>query len=111
MTWRIRYETKIDEKNYLLNKFNTGEKVHSEINESPVDTLLLVFLLFQDEHVMVEELLQLLISEVDAKLFETVVLWGKEHAIVIHKGEVRVKKYLLTDPFFQSTEKYKKIYV
>jgi hypothetical protein len=59
---------------YLFNHLNASQQVHAEINESPVDTLFLVFLLLEDEHVMVEELLELLICEVNTQLFETVVL-------------------------------------
>jgi hypothetical protein len=49
-------------------------KVHPEVDERPGDALPLVFLLLQDEHVVVEELLQLLVREVDAQLLETVKL-------------------------------------
>ena len=59
---------------YLLNKINAGSQVHAEVNELPDDTLLLVLLLLQDEHVVVEELLQFLIGEVDAQLLHTVIL-------------------------------------
>ena len=51
---------------YLLNKLNAGSQVHAKVNELPDDTLLLVLLLLQDEHVVVEELSQFLIGEVDA---------------------------------------------
>ena len=61
---------------YLLNQINTGQQVHTEIDEGPVDTLFLVFFLLQDEHVVVEELLQLLIGEVNTQLLETVELFG-----------------------------------
>ena len=59
---------------YLLNKLNAGSQVHAEVNELPDDTLLLVLLLLQDEHVVVEELLQFLIGEVDAQLLHAVEL-------------------------------------
>lgn len=59
---------------YLFDKFDTGEQVHAEIDEGPINTFLLVFLLFEYEHVMVEELLQLFVGEVDTELLETVVL-------------------------------------
>jgi hypothetical protein len=49
-------------------------QVHSEVNEGPGDPLSRVLLLLQDEHVMVEELLQLFVGEVDTKLFKTVEL-------------------------------------
>jgi len=51
-------------------------QIHAEINEGPFDSFALVFFLFQNEHVMIEELLQFFVSEIDAQLFETVVLDG-----------------------------------
>lgn len=59
---------------YLLDQLNTSLKVHTEVNELPVDTFALVLFLFQDKHVVVEELLQFLVGEIDAKLFKSVVL-------------------------------------
>ena len=59
---------------YLFKKFNTGSKIHTEINEGPLDTFTFVFFLFKYEHVVVEELLQFFIGEVDAQLFEGVEL-------------------------------------
>lgn len=59
---------------YLLDKIDTSEQVHSKIDESPVDALLLVLLLFEYEHVVVKELLEFLVREVNAELLETVVL-------------------------------------
>lgn len=60
--------------NYLLDKFDTGGQVHTEVNKGPFDTLGLVLFLFKYEHVVVKELLQLFVCEVDAQLFETVKL-------------------------------------
>lgn len=59
---------------YLLNQLDTGLEIHTEVNKLPINTLTLVLFLFQDEHVVVEELLQFLIGEVDAQLLKTVVL-------------------------------------
>lgn len=42
---------------HLLNQLNTSCKIHSEIDEGPVDTFSFVFFLFKNEHVMVKELL------------------------------------------------------
>jgi hypothetical protein len=56
------------EGNYTLNELNGCLGVHSEIDESPVDPFFLVLLLLEGEHVVVEELLQLLVGEIDAKL-------------------------------------------
>jgi len=49
-----------------------------------MNTLLGVFLLFQDEHDMVKELLQFLIGEVNTQLFE---------AIVLHIGNIYMSYY------------------
>ena len=59
---------------YLLNELDASGQVHTEIDESPVNTFTLIFFLFKNEHVMVKELLQLLICEVDTELLETVEL-------------------------------------
>jgi hypothetical protein len=60
--------------NYLFNELNTGQQVHAKINESPDDSLLLVFLLFQNEHVVIEELLESLVCEIDTQLLKAVFL-------------------------------------
>ena len=49
-------------------------EVHAEVDELPLDSFLPVLLLLEDEHVMVEELLQTLVGVVDAQLLERVVL-------------------------------------
>ncbi len=61
----------------LLNELNASSQVHAEVNELPNNALLLVLLLFQNKHGVVEKLLQFLISEVDAQLL---------HAVVLEKG-------------------------
>lgn len=71
---------------YLLNEFNASLKVHAKINEGPIDPLSFVLLLFQHEHVMVEELLKFLVGEVDTQLLE---------AVELREGDVmRVQKRL-----------------
>ena len=71
--WLIEWFT--DGRNgYLLNESNASLEIHAEVNELPDDAFLLVLLLLEDEHVMVEELLQTLVGVVDAQLFERVVL-------------------------------------
>jgi hypothetical protein len=62
-------------------------KVHPEVDERPGDALPLVFLLLQDEHVVVEELLQLLVREVDAQLLETVKL-GKNIDLLVLGSQI-----------------------
>ena len=59
---------------YLLDQFDTGSQVHSKVDKLPDDTLFLILLLLEDEHVMIEELLQFLVREVDTQLLETVIL-------------------------------------
>lgn len=61
---------------YLLNQVDASQQVHAEINKVPVNALLLVLFLLEHEHVVVEELLQLLVGEVDAKLLKAVKLQG-----------------------------------
>ena len=54
----------------LLNQLNASGQIHAKVDELPKNALLLVLLLLQHKHVVVEELLQLLISEVDAQLLK-----------------------------------------
>ena len=63
---------------YLLNEVDAGLQVHTEVDELPVDAFLLVLFLFQDEHVVVEELLEPLVGVVDTELLEAVELWQDE---------------------------------
>uniref|UniRef100_A0A1I8HHL2 Protein kinase domain-containing protein n=1 Tax=Macrostomum lignano TaxID=282301 RepID=A0A1I8HHL2_9PLAT len=49
-------------------------QVQTKVDEFPFDALFLVLLLFQDEHRVVKQLLQLLVSVVNAQLFETIQL-------------------------------------
>lgn len=58
----------------LFDEVNASLQVHAEVDEGPDDSFSLVFLLLNDEHVMVEELLKLLVGEVDAELLEAVEL-------------------------------------
>ena len=59
---------------YLLDELNAGGQVHPEVDERPLDALLLVLLLLQHEHVVAEKLLQFLVGEVDAQLLQAVEL-------------------------------------
>ena len=59
---------------HLFDEIDASLKVEPEVDEGPLDALPLVLLLLQDEHVVVEILLQFLICEVDAKLLEAVEL-------------------------------------
>ena len=58
----------------LFDEVDAGLQVHAEVDEGPDDPFSLVLLLLHNEHVVVEELLQLLVGEVDAKLLEAVEL-------------------------------------
>lgn len=57
-----------------FNEVNAGSQVHAKVNELPDNSLFLILFLLQHKHVVVEELLQLLISEVDAQLLKGVEL-------------------------------------
>ena len=59
---------------YLLDELDAGGQVHPEVDELPLDAFLLVLLLLQHEHVVVEKLLQFLVGEVDAQLLQAVEL-------------------------------------
>ena len=67
---------------YLLNELNAGSQVHTKVNELPFNAFLLVLLLLQNKHVVVEELLQFLICEVDAKLLQAVELTIKQRQVL-----------------------------
>merc|ERR1719356_1970859 len=58
----------------LLKHVNALLQIHAEVNVGPVQALPDVHLLLKGEHVLVEELLQLLIDVVDADLLEAVVV-------------------------------------
>ena len=61
---------------YLFNKVDAWLKVKAKVNEFPFNALLLVLLLLKNKHVMIEELLELLVSEVDAQLLKRVDLYS-----------------------------------
>ena len=56
----------------LLNEVDARLQVEAEVDEVPLDALALVLLLLQDEHGVVEELLQLLVAVIDAELLKAV---------------------------------------
>merc|ERR1711884_355005 len=58
----------------LLKHVNAGLQVHAEVHIGPVEALLDIFLLLEGEHVLVEELLELLVDVVDTDLLEAVVV-------------------------------------
>ena len=59
---------------HLLNQGDSVLEIHAEVDELPLDAFLLVLLLLEHKHVVVEELLQTLVRVVDAQLLERVVL-------------------------------------
>jgi hypothetical protein len=59
---------------YLFDQINTLLQVHAKIDESPLNAFTLIFFLFEDEHVVIEELLEFLIGKVNTQLLESVVL-------------------------------------
>merc|ERR1712012_213266 len=72
----------------LLEHDDGSSQVHAEVNHDPVNALANVFLLLNDEHVVVEELLKLLVHKVDGDLLEAVVLEDLEAGNVKHSAEV-----------------------
>lgn len=51
---------------WSLNEVDTGLKIQSEVDEVPLDALSLILLLLQYKHGVIKQLLQFLISVVDA---------------------------------------------
>ena len=70
--------------------------VLTEVNEGPLDALLLVLLLLLDEHVVVEELLEALVGVINQKLLQSVQLENLETGNVqdtffLQRGEGKVE--------------------
>ena len=57
---------------HLFNQIDGGLKIQTKINEIPGNSFSAVFLLFKNEHGVIEELLEFLISVVYAKLLKGV---------------------------------------
>merc|ERR550532_477632 len=72
----------------LLEHDDGSLQVHAEVHHDPVNALLDVLLLLHHEHVVVEELLQLLVDEVDGDLLEAVVLEDLETSDIEDSTEV-----------------------
>lgn len=77
-----------DDTERLLDEFNTGLQIQTEINEGPGNAFTFVLFLFENEHVMVEELLETFIDEVDPQLLETVQVEDLETGDIEHTNEV-----------------------
>merc|ERR1719234_1569558 len=72
----------------LLKHDDGGGQVHAKVDHLPVDALLHVLLLLNDEHVVVEELLELLVDKVDGDLLEAIVFKDLKAGNVEHSAEV-----------------------
>merc|ERR1719367_845938 len=72
----------------LLKHDDGSLQVHTKVNHDPVNTFLNVLLLFNNEHVVVEELLELLVDKVDGNLFESIVLEDLETSNIQDSAEV-----------------------
>merc|ERR1719410_1762185 len=68
----------------LLKHGDARTEIHTEVAVGPVKTLLDVFLLLEGEHVLVEELLQLLVDVVDTDLLKAVVVENLETGNIEH---------------------------
>lgn len=65
----------------LFDEVDARLQVKAKVDELPIDALLAVLLLFEHEHVVIEELLESLVGVVDAQLLKGVQLiwiffWG-----------------------------------
>ena len=60
---------------YLLNEIYGRLEVKTKVDKFPLDAFTFVFFLFNDEHGVVEQLLQFLIGVVDAQLLERIHLF------------------------------------
>merc|ERR1712024_214031 len=58
----------------LLKHGDTFLQIHAKVHIGPFNTFPDTFFLLQHKHVLVEELLELLITEVDTNLFKTIVV-------------------------------------
>lgn len=58
----------------FFDQIDGGLEVETEIDEVPLDAFFLVFFLFEDEHGVVEQLLEFLVGVVDTELLERVQL-------------------------------------
>ena len=63
-----------EDAHFLFDQSDGIFQIQPKVNEFPFDAFLLVLLLFQHKHVVVEELLQALVGVIDAKLLKRVQL-------------------------------------
>ncbi|KRZ08816.1 hypothetical protein T11_5517 [Trichinella zimbabwensis] len=55
---------------HVAKQINASLQIQAEIDEFPFYSFTLVFFLFKNEHVMVEELLQTFVDKIDPQLFK-----------------------------------------
>merc|ERR1712012_542739 len=72
----------------LLKHDNGSGKIHTKVHHLPVNTFLDILLLLNNEHVVVEELLELLIDKVDGNLLKAIVLEDLETSNIQDSAEV-----------------------
>ena len=68
----------------LLDQLDGLFQIHAEVDKGPHNALGFVGFLLEDEHVVVEELLQTLVGVVDQKLFQSVELENLETGDIQH---------------------------
>ena len=87
LTVQISFRSQTD----LLDELDAGGQVHPKVDELPLDAFLLVLLLLQHEHVVVEKLLQFLVGKVDAQLLKAVEL-NKQMGLLFsqHSGDFKI---------------------
>lgn len=80
---------------YLLDQIDCWLEVQTEVYERPLYAFALIFLLFEDEHVVIEKLLQTLVGMVYTELIETIVLYRAEdrsmERMVVNRSKKRHK--------------------
>merc|ERR1719323_705788 len=72
----------------LLKHDDGSGKIHTKVHHLPVNTFLHILLLLNNEHVVVEELLELLIDKVDGNLLKAIVLKDLETSNIQDSAEV-----------------------
>merc|ERR1719270_722987 len=72
----------------LLKHDDSSLQVHAKVHHLPVNTFLDILFLFNNEHVVVEELLELFIDKVDGDLLKSVVLKNFKTSNVKHSTKV-----------------------
>merc|ERR1719323_96697 len=72
----------------LLKHDDGSSKIHTKVHHLPVNTFLDVLLLLHNEHVVVEELLELFVDEVDGDLLEAIVFKDLKSSDIQDSAEV-----------------------